>query len=72
MVPIYCIVPYHRRPNQGGVLVQVSCDIGARVTNLTGLGGLVAAAISVLETRALTTSRTGFGRMIGRLYNCMV
>ena len=72
MVPICCIVPYHRRPNQGGVLVQVSGDIGARATNLTGLGRLVAAAISVLDTRALTTNLTGFGRMIGRLYNCMV
>ena len=65
-------MPYHRRPNQGGVLVQVSCDIGARVTNLTGLGRLVAAVISVFDTRALTTDPTGFGRMIGRLYNCMV
>ena len=72
MVAIYCIVPYHRRPNQGGVLVQVSCDIGAWTTNLTGLGRLVAAAISVLDTRALTTNLTGFGRMIGRFYNCMV
>ena len=65
-------MPYHRRPNQGGVLVQVSCDIGARTTNLTGLGRLVAVRISVLDTRALTTNLTGFGRMIGRLYNCMV
>ena len=72
MVAIYCIVPYHRRPNQGGVLVQVSCDIGARTTNLMGLGRLVAVPISVLDTRALTTNLTGFGRMIGRLYNCMV
>ena len=65
-------MPYHRRPNQGGVLVQMSCDIGARTTNLTGLGRLVAVLISVLDTRALTTNLTGFGRMIGRLYNCMV
>ena len=72
MAPICYIVPYHRRPNQGGVLVQMSCDIGARVTNLTGLGRLVAVPISVLDTRALTTNLTGFGRMIGRLYNCMV
>ena len=65
-------MPYHRRPNQGGVLVQVSCDIGARVTNLTGLGRLVVVPISVLDTRALTTNLTGFVRMIGRFYNCMV
>ena len=65
-------MPYHRRPNQGGALVQMSCDIRARATNLTGFGRLVAVPISVLDTRALTTNLTGFGRMIGRFYNCMV